>query len=498
MIEEAIKRTETSPVKVIGIGGGGSNAVARLFNQQPEGVDFCICNTDSDSLQGNPVVNKIQLGPKLTEGLGSGCKPHVGRDACLESLDAVKHFLSDGTRLVLLTTGLGGGTGTGATPVISNLCKEMGIITICIVTIPAVFEGKKRVKQAKEAVLKLKKSVDTLVVIELDKLRKKKDNTSYKDLFVHADEILLVAVKCLTDIINSTGQINVDFTDLLTVVKNGGHGIMGYGMAAGDYRAVKAIQASIDQLFLTNLHLREAKNVLININSAAGNAEFTMDEVEIISQYLFGLLGEGADVIMGLGYDDTLGNHLKVSIIITGILDPNQDPIEESTELPNKEIAPDKRDETTALRLKLKLPAGMPKRVTQAILMPAFILTMQTLFKFLFNVQNIGFGISLASVSLAQLFPYLFYDNLILLKVYRLHTVFEEEESRLITKHYFSIAKEAKEIARIKSWTLILFIVVLAMFLITLGLAYRPEYYSIHTLTGIFCVLMSILYLILV
>src|SRR6195256_2273075 len=289
-----------------------------LFNQQIEGVNFIICNTDAQAIAQSNVPNKIQLGPHLTQGLGAGANPNIGRQATEESLTEIKRILEVNTKMVFITAGMGGGTGTGGAPIISKICKDLGILTVGIVTTPFSYEGKKRQMQAEEGIMMLKEYVDTLLVISNDKLRHQFGNLKMKEAFAKADNVLATAAKCITDVINSTGQINVDFADVCTVMKNGGVAILGNAAAEGENRAQVAIEEALNSPLLNDNDIRGAKWILININSAEGEHEFTMDEVEIIQHHLISQAGEGTDVILGLGYDNTLEDKIGITLIATG------------------------------------------------------------------------------------------------------------------------------------------------------------------------------------
>lgn len=318
MIHFDLPKEKSSIIKVIGIGGGGSNAVNYMFSQSIDGVNFIICNTDAQSIAQSTVPNKIQLGPHLTQGLGAGANPEIGRQATEESLEEIKRILEVNTKMAFITVGMGGGTGTGGAPIIAKICKDLGILTVGIVTTPFVYEGKKRQLQAEEGIKNLKQYVDTLLVISNDKLRHQFGNLKMREAFEKADNVLATAAKCITDVINSTGQINVDFADVCTVMRNGGVAILGNAAAAGDNRAQKAIEEALNSPLLNDNDIRGAKWILININSSEGEHEFTMDEVEVIQSYLLTQAGENSDVIMGLGYDNSLGNKLGITLIATG------------------------------------------------------------------------------------------------------------------------------------------------------------------------------------
>lgn len=318
MIHFDLPKEKSSIIKVIGIGGGGSNAVNHMFSQNIEGVNFIICNTDAQSIAQSQVPNKIQLGPHLTQGLGAGANPEIGKQATEESMEEVRRILEVNTKMAFITAGMGGGTGTGGAPIISAICKDLGILTVGIVTTPFSYEGKKRQQQAEAGIDELKKYVDTLLVISNDKLRHQFGNLKMKEAFAKADNVLATAAKCITDVINSTGQINVDFADVCTVMRNGGVAILGSASVEGENRAQRAIEEALNSPLLNDNDIRGAKWILININSAEGDHEFTMDEVEIIQTHLLQHAGEETDVILGLGYDNTLDEKIGITLIATG------------------------------------------------------------------------------------------------------------------------------------------------------------------------------------
>lgn len=318
MIHFDLPKEKSSIIKVIGVGGGGSNAVNHMFSQNIEGVNFIICNTDAQAISQSKVPNKVQLGPHLTQGLGAGANPDIGRQATEESLEEIKRILEVNTKMAFITAGMGGGTGTGGAPIISRICKELGILTVGIVTTPFSYEGKKRQIQAEEGIRVMKQYVDTLLVISNDKLRHQFGNLKMKEAFNKADNVLSTAAKCITDVINSTGQINVDFADVCTVMKNGGVAILGSAACGGEDRAHRTIEEALTSPLLNDNDIRGAKWILININSAEGDHEFTMDEVEIIQNYLLSQAGEGTDVILGMGYDNSLGDKIGITLIATG------------------------------------------------------------------------------------------------------------------------------------------------------------------------------------
>ena len=340
MTQFDLPKEQSSILKVIGIGGGGGNAVNHMFGQNIEGVDFIICNTDSQALAHSNVPNKVQLGPHLTQGLGAGANPEIGKEATEESLEEIKRILEVNTKMAFITAGMGGGTGTGGAPIVAKVCKDLDILTVGIVTTPFAYEGKKRIAQAMAGINNLKEYVDTLLVISNDKLRHQFGNLTMKAAFSKADDVLATAAKCITDVINSTGQINVDFADVCTVMRNGGVAILGSAECDGDNRAQKAIEQALNSPLLNDNDISGAKWILININSAEGEHEFTMDEVDIIQNYLMSKAGENSDVILGLGYDNNLGNKIGITIIATGFEVDKEDkePEEPKNKQPQKEV----------------------------------------------------------------------------------------------------------------------------------------------------------------
>lgn len=307
---------DNSIIKVIGVGGGGSNAVSHMFKQGIVGVDFAICNTDAQAMEISQVPNRIQLGPSLTEGRGAGSKPKVGRQACLESIDAVKEFLEDGTKMLFVTAGMGGGTGTGAAPIIAKAAQELEILTVGIVTLPFAFEGRRRNLQGAEGVEELKKHVDTLIIISNDKLREIFGNLTIRDAFAQADNILTTAAKGIAEIITVPGYVNVDFEDVNTVMRNSGVAIMGTAMAEGEDRAKRAVDDALSSPLLEDNDIRGARHILLNI--ASGTKEVTMDEIFEITEFVQEEAGYGTDLIWGNCYDESLGDKLAVTVIATG------------------------------------------------------------------------------------------------------------------------------------------------------------------------------------
>ncbi|ATL47274.1 cell division protein FtsZ [Chitinophaga caeni] len=334
MIHFDLPKEKSSIIKVIGIGGGGSNAVNHMFDQRIDGVNFIICNTDAQAIANSPVPNKVQLGPHLTQGLGAGANPEIGKQATEESFEEIKKILEVNTKMAFITAGMGGGTGTGGAPIIARICKELGILTVGIVTTPFSYEGKKRMLQAEEGINRLKDFVDTLLIISNDKLRQKFGDLKFKAAFEKADNVLATAAKCITDVINSTGQINVDFADVCTVMRNGGVAILGAAVAEGEDRAQKAIEEALTSPLLNDNDIRGAKWILLNISSSEGEFEHTLDEMDIIQAYVQSQAGEDCDVILGVGYDTALDRKLGVTIIATGF---EQKPIQQERQASNDE-----------------------------------------------------------------------------------------------------------------------------------------------------------------
>jgi len=318
MIHFEIPKNQSSIIKVIGVGGGGGNAVNYMHDLGIEGVDFVICNTDSQALALSPVANKVQLGPHLTQGLGAGANPEIGKQSCEESLEDVAKILKVNTRMAFITAGMGGGTGTGGAPVVSKICRDLGILTVGIVTTPFTYEGRKRMKQAQEGIERMREHVDTILIISNDKLRQQFGNLPFTQAFAKADDILATAAKCITDVITSTGQINVDFADVCTVMKNGGVAILGSASVSGEDRALNAVEQALNSPLLNDNDIKGAKWLLLNITSAAGEFEHTMDEAEAIQAYVQQKSGDNCDVILGMGHDPNLGDKIAVTIIATG------------------------------------------------------------------------------------------------------------------------------------------------------------------------------------
>jgi cell division protein FtsZ len=318
MIHFEIPKNQSSILKVIGVGGGGGNAVNYMYNLELESVDFIVCNTDSQALALSPIPNKIQLGPHLTQGLGAGANPEIGKQASEESLEDIAKILKVNTRMAFITAGMGGGTGTGGAPVVAKICRDLGILTVGIVTTPFTYEGRKRMKQAQEGINRMREYVDTILIISNDKLRQQFGNLPFTQAFAKADDILATAAKCITDVINTTGQINVDFADVCTVMKNGGVAILGSAAVSGSNRALVAVEEALSSPLLNDNDITGAKWILLNITSASGEFEHTMDEAEAIQAFVQEQAGDNCDVILGMGHDPNLGDKIAVTIIATG------------------------------------------------------------------------------------------------------------------------------------------------------------------------------------
>lgn len=311
-----LPKDQSSIIKVIGVGGGGSNAVNYMYEQGIKGVDFVVCNTDSQALDKSSVPTKIQLGATLTEGRGAGSMPEVGRNAAVENLDDVKDILEKNTTMVFITAGMGGGTGTGAAPIIARAAKDMGILTVGIVTVPFMFEGKKRSHQADQGLKEMRDAVDTLLIIKNDKLRELYGNLSLKKAFGHADEVLCTAAKGIAEVITLTGEVNVDMNDVNTVMRESGVAIMGSGTANGEGRAMKAVTTALESPLLNDNEIIGAKFVLLNITY--GSDEVLMDEITEITDHIQEEAGMSAEVIWGYGPDESLEDSLCVTVIATG------------------------------------------------------------------------------------------------------------------------------------------------------------------------------------
>lgn len=311
-----LQKNQSSIIKVIGVGGGGGNAVNHMYNQGIRGVDFIVCNTDEQALNASPIPAKIQLGASLTEGRGAGSLPEVGKNAAIENIEDVKKYLAQNTKMVFITAGMGGGTGTGAAPVIAQAAKEMGILTVGIVTIPFDFEGKKRKIQAEAGLDEMRKQVDTLLVISNEKLREIGGNLSLSTAFNMADDVLTTAAKSIAEIITMPGYVNVDFADVRTVMSDSGNAIMGSAKASGENRAQLAVESAMSSPLLNDNDIKGARHVLLYIST--GNVELKMDEVTVITDYVQEEAGMTAEIIWGTGTDETLGDDICVTVIATG------------------------------------------------------------------------------------------------------------------------------------------------------------------------------------
>ncbi|MCX6245319.1 MAG: cell division protein FtsZ [Bacteroidetes bacterium] len=316
MLKFDLPKNQSSIIKVIGVGGGGSNAVTHMYRQGIKGVDFIICNTDIQAMESSPVPTKIALGENLTGGLGAGAVPSVGKNAALENIQELRTILEKGTKMLFITAGMGGGTGTGAAPVIASVSKELGILTVGIITMPFSFEGRKRKQHAEQGIAELKKHVDAVLIINNDKLRELFGDQRLSAAFGHADDVLTTAAKGIAEIITVTGYINVDFEDVKTVMKESGVAIMGSGIANGPDRAINAIEMALSSPLLNDNNIEGANNLLLYITS--GKEEITMDEVTEITDYIQEKTKNSAEVIWGNGTDESLDDNINVTIIATG------------------------------------------------------------------------------------------------------------------------------------------------------------------------------------
>ncbi len=353
-MEFDLPKDTNSIIKVIGVGGGGSNAVNHMYDQGIVGVDFIVCNTDRQALDISPVPYKIQLGPTLTEGRGAGAIPEIGMNAAVENIDEIKNLLSKDTKMVFVTAGMGGGTGTGAAPVIAQVAKELGVLTVGIVTVPFDFEGRKRRQQAQDGLERLRESVDTLLVINNERLREITGNLSIGQAFAMADNVLSTAAKGIAEVISVTGAINVDFNDVNTVMKNSGVAIMGSAQAEGENRAIDAVQEALSSPLLNDNDISGAQYVLLNITY--GDKEVLMDEITTITDYIQDEAGSTADVIWGHGYDPTLGDKLSVTLIATGF---KSSPITGGEKAPERKV----RSLEDELKSEIKAPLSTPTQV---------------------------------------------------------------------------------------------------------------------------------------
>jgi cell division protein FtsZ len=330
-----VENEKSAKIVVVGVGGAGGNAINNMIDSKLHGVKFIAANTDAQALDISKASIRMQIGEKLTQGLGAGADPQIGRDAALENSEAIKNML-EGSHMVFITAGFGGGTGTGAAPVIAELCKEIEALTVAVVTKPFSFEGRKRAKQAEDGINSLKKVADTVITIPNDRLRGlASKNAKMTDMFKKADEILLHSVKGITDLIMMPGLINLDFADVRTTMSKAGMAIMGIGTSSGENRALEAAERAISHPLLEDISIGGAKGVLINI---ASNSDLTMEEMTEASERIYNEVGENAEIIWGTVIDDTLGDEMRVTVIATGIdSNPKSDPKSElKTELRGK------------------------------------------------------------------------------------------------------------------------------------------------------------------
>ncbi len=309
-------KEQSSIIKVLGVGGGGSNAVNHMYGQGIKGVDFVVCNTDQQALDISPVPTKIQIGADLTEGMGAGSEPEVGRNAAVEDIDQLKSILEKNTKMVFVTAGMGGGTGSGAAPVIAQTAREMDLLTVGIVTLPFSFEGKQRREQAEKGIEAMRDNVDSLLVICNDRLREMYGDLNLSNAFAQADDVLSTAAKGIAEVITVTGKINVDFKDVNTVMRDSGVAILGSSIAEGEERAKQGVEKALSSPLLNDNDISGASHVLLNITY--GEKEVTMDEISDITDHIQDEAGSTANVIWGHGYDETLGEALSVTIIATG------------------------------------------------------------------------------------------------------------------------------------------------------------------------------------
>jgi len=357
-----LPKNQSNVIKVIGVGGGGSNAVNQMFKRGISGVDFVICNTDAQALQNSPVPNKIQLGASLTEGLGAGANPEVGKQSALESLDEIKSMLDTRAKMVFITVGMGGGTGTGAAPIIAKLAHEMGILTVGIVTIPFKFEGKTRNEQAQKGVENLSQYVDSIIIINNNKLREVYGNLGFKAGFSKADEVLSTAARGIAEVITHHYTQNIDLRDAKTVLANSGTAIMGSATANGNNRANEAIMKALDSPLLNDNKITGAKNVLLLIVS--GSNEITIDEIGEISDFIQNEAKTNVDIIMGVGEDENLGEAVSVTIIATGF---NKEQQQSITNKEAKKIIHSLEDDQKVEQL-LTTDVSVQPKITESII----------------------------------------------------------------------------------------------------------------------------------
>ena len=362
MVEFDLPKNQSSAIKVIGVGGGGSNAVNYMFEQGIKGVDFVICNTDAQALNNSMIPTQIQLGIELTEGLGAGENPIVGEKSALESINDINAILKQGTKMVFITAGMGGGTGTGAAPIIAQKAKELDILTIAIVTVPFSFEGKKRMQQAQHGIEKMKQHVDSLIVINNDRLIEIYGKLGFKTGFAKSDEVLTVAAKGISEVITVKAQVNIDLNDAKTVLKDSGTAIMGSAKSSGENRAINAIKKALDSPLLNLNTIRGAEKVLLLLMS--GNDEITFDEIGEINSHIQNEAGGDVDIIMGVGEDEDLAENISVTIIATGSFGANLDPLSQSPNIIVHELnSSDENSKIDEINNQEKLEIGKEKDV---------------------------------------------------------------------------------------------------------------------------------------
>lgn len=351
--EFEMPKNNSSIIKVIGVGGGGGNAVNHMYRQGIKGVDFIICNTDAQALEMSPIQNRVQLGTSLTEGMGAGAAPEVGKNAAIETVDQIRDLLGGNTKMVFITAGMGGGTGTGASPIIAQVAREMGILTVGIVTTPFTFEGPRRKTQADEGLAELKSNVDAIIVISNDKLRDMFGNLPMRSAFAEADNVLTTAAKGIAELITVGGIINVDFQDVKTVMQDSGVALMGYATAEGDNRAIRAVEEAMASPLLDNNQITGARYILLNITS--GKNEILMDEVSDITDFVQAQAGMNANVLWGMRQDDSLGEKVSVTIVATGF---HTDHKANTGSAPRAQAAP-KKDTRTVFSLTSEEPQAV-------------------------------------------------------------------------------------------------------------------------------------------
>ncbi len=355
-----IPKHHKSIIKVIGVGGGGSNAVNHMFNQGIKDVEFVVCNTDSQALKSSPVPNRLQIGINLTEGLGAGANPDKGENAAIESKDEIREMIGSDTKMLFVTAGMGGGTGTGAAPVIAKIAKDMDILTVGIVTVPFAFEGKKKMKQAELGITQLKANCDTVLVILNDKLREVYGNLGINEAFAKADNVLTNGAKSIAEIITVTSHVNVDFEDVRTVMHNAGAAVMGSATMEGDDRALRAAEGALTSTLLNNKNVHGAKKILLSIISGE-QAELQMDELTVITEYIQEMAGDEAEMIFGHGLDAELGNNIRVTVIATGFEESKENGLDIEPERKvydldsKKQVAMLNADETTPIEAVAKV-----------------------------------------------------------------------------------------------------------------------------------------------